>query len=92
MEAFPVPKALAERYVRTHGGSLEQAGLVVSEYQNFMLLKKNQGGWDATTLSPPFVIDRMWHLHLWDPKHYVNWCYAFCGDGNPIGYDPDEAH
>lgn len=66
---------------------MKDARAIAVEYKKLMELKKNLEDWDASLLSPPPAIDRMWHLHILDVKGYTKSCQEFCGQ--LIGHDPD---
>ena len=57
-------------------------------YQQFIKLKLLQEDWDAAILSPSLIVDKVWHEHLLDNKHYNKACMDYCG-GEIIGHNPD---
>ena len=78
---------LASRLERKLGISAAEARKRVIAYKQFLALKAASLDIDATKLSPPPLIDRMWHEHVLDTKRYAPACLtAF---GHPIHHDPN---
>jgi len=78
---------LASRLERKHGISAAEARKRVIAYKQFLALKAASLDIDATKLSPPPLIDRVWHEHVLDTKRYAPACLtAF---GHPIHHDPN---
>lgn len=86
---FAVPTSLIPRCVRVHGWNDEACTHVLKAYRQFMELKVHHEDWDAIILSPPRLVDQMWHQHILNVQHYVKSCTAYCG--NLIGHNPDGA-
>ena len=78
---------LASRLERKLGISAAEARKRVIAYKQFLALKAASLDIDATKLSPPPLIDRVWHEHVLDTKRYAPACLtAF---GHPIHHDPN---
>ena len=78
---------LASRLERKLGISAAEARKRVIAYKQFLALKAASLDLDATKLSPPPLIDRVWHEHVLDTKRYAPACLtAF---GHPIHHDPN---
>ena len=78
---------LASRLERKHGISAAEARKRVIAYKQFLALKAASLDIDATKLSPPPLIDSVWHEHVLDTKRYAPACLlAF---GHPIHHDPN---
>ena len=88
-EHFAVPDSLKHRLMRGFGWSSEFAGSALEGYRQFMKLKLQLEDWDATALSPSLVVDRVWHEHLLDNKHYNQACLDYAK--TIIYHDPDGA-
>ena len=78
---------LASRLERKLGISFAKAHERVMAYKRFLALKAACLDLDATKLSPPPLIDRVWHEHVLDTKHYAPACLA--AFGHPIHHDPN---
>ena len=78
---------LASRLERKLGISAAEAHERVIAYKQFLALKAACLDLDATKLSPPPLIDRVWHEHVLDTKHYAPACLA--AFGHPIHHDPN---
>ena len=78
---------LASRLQRKLGISAAEARKRVKAYKQFLALKAASLDIDATKLSPPPLIDRVWHEHVLDTKHYAPACLA--AFGHPIHHDPN---
>ena len=70
---------LASRLERKLGISTDEAWDRVDAYRQFLALKAASFDVDATKLSPPPLIDRVWHEHVLDTKHYAPPCLAAQG-------------
>ena len=78
---------LASRLQRKLGISAAEARKRVKAYKQFLALKAATFDIDATKLSPPPLIDSVWHEHVLDTKRYAPACLmAF---GHPIHHDPN---
>ena len=70
------------RLVRLHGHEH------VRSYLSFLVLKAVARDFDATLLSPMTgAVNKTWHAHVLDTKHYRETCAALCGKF--IEHDPD---
>lgn len=83
--SFVVPKSVLERCSRLHNWNNTKA--VHEAYLQFMELKVQMQDWNAKLLSPPLLVDLMWHQHMLDPQSYWKACMDYCG--RLIGHDPD---
>ena len=75
------------RLERKLGISAFEAEKRVQAYKQFLALKSASLDIDATKLSPPPLIDRVWHEHVLDTKRYGPACLA--AFGHPIHHDPN---
>ena len=85
-------ESLLRRCVRRLGWSGARANDVLAAYQQFLELKINTADFDASILSPPLLVDEMWHLHVLDTKRYKRDCEAMVGRRGPatfIHHDAD---
>ena len=78
---------LASRLQRKLGISIAEAWNRVDAYTQFLALKSACLDLDATKLSPPPLIDRVWHEHVLDTKRYAPACLS--AFGHPIHHDPN---
>ena len=78
---------LASRLERKLGISTDEAWDRVDAYRQFLVLKAACLDLDATKLSPPPLIDRVWHEHVLDTKRYAPACLS--AFGHPIHHDPN---
>ena len=78
---------LRSRLQRKLGISAAEAWDRVDAYKQFLVLKAACLDLDATKLSPPPLIDRVWHEHVLDTKRYGPACLS--AFGHPIHHDPD---
>ena len=77
---------LVARLDRTIGPG-DTPEMVLVAYKQFLVLKAENDDFDATKMSPPPVVDQMWHLHILDTRHYADSCLqAF---GRVMHHDPD---
>ena len=74
---------LLRRCVRRLGWSAARANDVLAAYQQFLELKINTADFDASILSPPLLVDEMWHLHVLDTKRYKRDCETMVGRRAP---------
>ena len=44
------------------------------------MLKRNLEDLDATELSPPILVDKLWHYHILDTRSYAKTCENICGE------------
>ena len=78
---------LASRLQRKLGISAAEARKRAKAYKQFLALKAATLDIDATKLSPPPLIDSVWHEHVLDTNRYAPACLlAF---GHPIHHDPN---
>ena len=83
---------LLRRCERRLGWSGARANDVLAAYQQFLELKINTADFDASILSPPLLVDEMWHLHVLDTKRYKDDCESMVGRRGPatfIHHDAD---
>ena len=78
---------LASRLERKLGISAAEARKRVTAYKQFLALKAATLDIDATKLSPPELVDSVWHEHVLDTKHYAPACLS--AFGHPIHHDPN---
>ena len=78
---------LASRLQRKLGISAAEARKRAKAYKQFLALKAATLDIDATKLSPPPLIDRVWHEHVLDTKRYAPACLS--AFGHPIHHDPN---
>ena len=78
---------LVLRLQRKLGISAAEARKRVTAYKQFLALKAATLDIDATKLSPPPLIDRVWHEHVLDTKRYAPACLS--AFGHPIHHDPN---
>lgn len=66
----------------------------IKEYRKFMALKMVERDWNAQTLSPPPILDVIWHAHILFTEDYLNFCNVAIGrmvHHNPNGtFEKDE--
>ena len=96
-EALPVHSAagarLAVRCARKLGlnegcdDSLGELGDALVAYKQFMVLKAVCKDFDATKLSPPPLVDEIWHEHILDTRGYRAFCDA--AFKHFVDHDPD---
>jgi hypothetical protein len=80
-------ETLKARCIREHGWQPELTKRVFAAYRQFLELKQRLEDWDAKTLSPSSLVDKMWHSHLLDNRHYREYCISACG--HEIFHDPE---
>ncbi|EJK52662.1 hypothetical protein THAOC_28042, partial [Thalassiosira oceanica] len=80
---------LVKRCMRVHGWDAPKSRRVLTAYRQFLTLKKEHGDWDATVLSPCYLVDQMWHQHILDVVNYCHDMMMLCG--RVIGHNPDGA-
>ena len=83
----PIGAQLVSRLQRKLGISAAEARKRVTAYKQFLALKAATLDIDATKLSPPPLIDRVWHEHVLDTKRYAPACLS--AFGHPIHHDPN---
>ena len=88
---FSIPDGLLPRCARQFGWTTEFCQRILMAYRQFMELKRQHEDWNATVLSPPWLVDKMWHEHILDVQHYVQACHDYCGNNLIIGHNPDGA-
>ena len=96
-EALPVHSAagarLAVRCARKLGldegcdDSLGELGDALAAYKQFMVLKAVSKDFDARKLSPPPLVDEIWHEHILDTRGYRAFCDAAFKQF--VDHDPD---
>ena len=62
---------LVKRCMRVYGWDAPKTRKILVAYRQFLTLKKEQEDWDATVLSPCFLVDQMWHQHILDVVNSV---------------------
>lgn len=67
--------------------SPDRTDRVFEAYGQFIALKAHFGDWDAVMLSPPPLVDELWHLAVLDTKVYNPWCHRVFG--RVLHHDPD---
>ena len=78
---------LLKRVQRRLGLKDREAKSALVAYKKFLELKAEHEDWDATKLSPPPLIDEVWHLHVLDTQAYgPAMRKAF---GRIVHHDPD---
>ncbi|KAI3650772.1 hypothetical protein MP228_004253 [Amoeboaphelidium protococcarum] len=66
---------LAKECSKVYGWNRKDSAYYVSEFINFWLpLKAHAKDFDGTKLSPPYIIDQVWHLALRDSQEYSDHC------------------
>ena len=80
---------LVKRCMRVYDWDLAKTCRVLSAYRQFLFLKKHYEDWDATQLSPSYLIDQMWHQHILDVTNYCHDMMLLCG--HVVGHNPDAA-
>ena len=76
-EALAVEDAgarLAKRCARKLGLNAEKAADALAAYKQFMVLKGVNKDFDAWGLSPPPLVDEVWHEHILDTRGYSAFC------------------
>jgi len=81
--------ALVKRCMRVYNWSLEKTRKVLTAYRQFLTLKKEHKDWNATILSPSYLVDQMWHQHILDVVNYTHDMMLLCG--HVVGHNPDGA-
>ena len=61
----------------------------MTAYRQFLTLKKEHRDWNATLLSPSYLVDQMWHQHILDVVNYTHDMMLLCG--HVVGHNPDGA-
>ena len=83
----PIGAQLVSRLQRKLGISAAEAFKRVRAYTQFLALKAASLDIDATKLSPPELVDSVWHEHVLDTKRYAPACLS--AFGHPIHHDPN---
>ena len=81
--------ALVKRCMRVYNWNLEKTRKILIAYRQFLTLKKLRKDWDATILSPSYLVDQMWHQHILDVVNYNHDMMLLCG--HVVGHNPDGA-
>jgi len=84
-----VPDGLLPRCARNFGWDRAKCDRVLTAYRQFMELKRQHQDWDASLLTPPLEVDKMWFEHILDVEQYVPACQAYFG--RLVGRNPDGA-
>ena len=80
---------LVKRCMRIYDWDLAKTRRVLDAYRQFLFLKMDYEDWDATQLSPSYLIDQMWHQHILDVTNYCHDMMLLCG--HVVGHNPDGA-
>ena len=92
-EALPLEPAtaagarLAVRCARKLGLNAKEVDDALAAYKQFMVLKAVSKDFDATKLSPPPLVDEIWHEHILDTRGYRAFCDAAFKQF--VDHDPD---
>ena len=90
-EALPLETAggarLAARCQRTLGLDATKIQEGMTAYKQFMVLKAVSKDFDAMKLSPPPLVDEIWHEHILDTRGYRAFCDAAFKQF--VDHDPD---
>eukprot|EP00956_Cyclotella_meneghiniana_P026739 scaffold58585_cov65-Cyclotella_meneghiniana.AAC.3 len=78
---------LVKRCMRVYNWDLAKTRRVLNAYRQFLHLKKCYEDWDATQLSPSYLVDQMWHQHILDVTNYCHDMMLLCG--HVVGHNPD---
>lgn len=83
-------EALQQRFKKTNPRAQNLA--VLREYKRFLVVKMFSGDAQGGVVSPPPLIDEMWHHHILDTKHYSLVCGSLGAflHHNPDGVDDSE--
>ena len=81
--------SLVKRCMRVYNWSIEKTRKVLTAYRQFLTLKKEHKDWNATILSPSYLVDQMWHQHILDAVNYTHDMMLLCG--HFVGHNPDGA-
>ena len=81
--------SLVKRCMRVHNWSIEKTRKVLTAYRQFLTLKKEYKDWNATILSPSYLVDQMWHQHILNVVNYTHDMMLLCG--HVVGHNPDGA-
>jgi len=81
--------ALVKRCMRVYNWSIGKTRKVLTAYRQFLTLKKEHKDWNATILSPSYLVDQMWHQHILDVVNYTHDMMLLCG--HVVGHNPDGA-
>lgn len=61
--------------------------MLILQYRYFMMVKVYEKDFEATKVSPPPLVDLIWHAHILLSKDYINFCNSVCGQY--IHHDPN---
>ena len=82
-----VGERLVARVIRLEGLTKRKSEAAFNAYKQFFELKLEVEDFDATKLSPPLMVDTVWHLDVLDTKTYADRCIrAF---GRVVHHDVD---
>lgn len=76
LDLEPLKQQLVRHNVLPAGHKLEEA---IAAYRQFLELKVTVGDEHATILSPPLLVDTVWHRHILDTHRYAQACSALLG-------------
>lgn len=82
-------RILLDRIRRECAVSEARAAHLLEQYLLFMQMKCMSRDEMAEVISPPIVIDQIWHLHILDTLRYPTDCELLCGFF--VHHDPDGA-
>eukprot|EP00930_Biecheleria_cincta_P022695 TRINITY_DN1653_c0_g1_i5.p1 TRINITY_DN1653_c0_g1~~TRINITY_DN1653_c0_g1_i5.p1 ORF type:complete len:469 (-),score=80.65 TRINITY_DN1653_c0_g1_i5:209-1615(-) len=78
---------LKARLAKTYGWGQDAVDAAVDGYAQFLALKIAEEDFDADKLSPPPLVDIVWHNHILDVKNYRAYCHTLAG--RIIHHNPD---
>ena len=67
---------LKQDCMKEYAWTKEYTDVAVTEYRRFINIKKNTKDWDALKVSPSYIVDKVWHMHILDTIDYM----LTCGD------------
>jgi hypothetical protein len=79
--------ALVKRCMRAYCWNESKARKVLNAYRQFLSLKKETKDWNDNILSPCYLVDQMWQIHILDVVNYCHDMMLLCG--HVVGYNPD---
>ena len=83
-----IPANLLPRCRRVYGWDVALAERALTGYRQFMSFKRQTADYDATLLSPPPMLQRVWQQHILDVHHYAAACEEYCS--HLIHHNPDD--
>jgi hypothetical protein len=82
---------LANLCIKTYGWEAGKAHLLVNEFcDRFMPIKKHAKDYDATLISPSYLVDQVWHVALQFTKGYAALCEGPIIHHDPIGSEDNQ--